>query len=434
MSDTRRVIESVGERAPFPSDAFERLLRRRDRKRRDQRLVAAAVGLAIFAAAIAFVLSGGPFDRGQRPALPVPTDGELRRNGEVLVARGGEVYAEDPVTGEERLVMGVYELCGRDDPECSLAERAAWSSDGDWLAAELISCLGGLICGTPTSGLWIQGADVPNRQITQTCTFDGCTQVDLWRWAPARARLALVEMDRRGGWVGVGPSRLSIVDPVDGSRLELVHEPEAVTALAWSPDGGRIAYAVAGESPHLAVVAASGGTGPVVLTDAVGKVNSIAWSPDGSMLAVDGDERLFVLEADGSGLRLLGDGTRSAIPLAPSWSPDGSRIAYRTAPATVQAEQTGQIEVDVWTTSPDGSDPVRIYRVPCCVDAMWVAAPVWSPDGERVAFTPKTVSYQGEEMDPGIWLDLTADGTGEVGTVPPAVVKAWAGGAWPLRA
>ena len=44
MNDTRRLIEQVGERAPFPDDAFERMLRRRDRKQRNQRIAAAGVG------------------------------------------------------------------------------------------------------------------------------------------------------------------------------------------------------------------------------------------------------------------------------------------------------------------------------------------------------------------------------------------------------
>lgn len=61
MTDTRRLIEQVGERAPFPSDAFERMLRRRDRKQRNQRIAAAAVGIAVFAAVVALAL--GSFDR-----------------------------------------------------------------------------------------------------------------------------------------------------------------------------------------------------------------------------------------------------------------------------------------------------------------------------------------------------------------------------------
>jgi ferric-dicitrate binding protein FerR (iron transport regulator) len=59
MNDTGRLIERVGEHAPFPNDAFERMLRRRDAKRRTQRLMAAGVGLAVVAAVALAVASFG---------------------------------------------------------------------------------------------------------------------------------------------------------------------------------------------------------------------------------------------------------------------------------------------------------------------------------------------------------------------------------------
>jgi hypothetical protein len=67
MNETRELLERVGDRFAFPEDAFERLERRRDRKRRNQRLAAGVVGIAVFVAAIWIVTSGGPFDRSQPP-------------------------------------------------------------------------------------------------------------------------------------------------------------------------------------------------------------------------------------------------------------------------------------------------------------------------------------------------------------------------------
>ena len=424
------MIERVGERFPFPEAAFERMVDRRDRKRRNQRLAAAAVGIAVFVAAVAFVLNGNPFDRGERPAVPIPTEGDLRHNGEVLVSHEGDLLAEDPVTGETRVVMSLADLGLRGDDGVR-TELAAWSADGNWVAAELISCLGGLFCGHPDAGLWIQGATEPKRQITRTCTHDGCTGFDRWEWAPVGSKLALAEMDRRGGWVGVGPSTLSIIDPVDGSRVDVVTEPDTITALGWSPDGQRLAYAVAGETPRVLVIDLEAGTEPRVLTGEVGKVGALAWSPDGSILAIDGASRLFVIGADGSGLRLLDPGTESVIGHAPTWSPDGSRIAFRTAPPTTRASETGELEVEVWTTTPDGSDTVRVYDFGCCAESWHVAGPFWSPDGDRIAFTSDTVSYQGGEFRAGTWFAAAADGSGDVEVLAPALAKAWGGGRWP---
>jgi len=70
MNETRDLLERVGERFLFPDRAFERLERRRERRRRNQRIAAGVVGVAVFAAAIWIVMTGGPFDRAGTPAAP----------------------------------------------------------------------------------------------------------------------------------------------------------------------------------------------------------------------------------------------------------------------------------------------------------------------------------------------------------------------------
>ncbi|UCF98048.1 MAG: PD40 domain-containing protein [Spirochaetaceae bacterium] len=54
------------------------------------------------------------------------------------------------------------------------------------------------------------------------------------------------------------------------------------------------------------------------------------YSPDGMKLAFisthDGDPEIFVMNADGSGLKKLTDNT--AVDAAPSWSPDGGKIVF----------------------------------------------------------------------------------------------------------
>jgi hypothetical protein len=76
MNVTREQLERVGERFAFPDAAFQRLERRRDRKRRNERITAGAVGLAIFVTMVWIALSGGPLDRSHMPAVtgrPVPS-------------------------------------------------------------------------------------------------------------------------------------------------------------------------------------------------------------------------------------------------------------------------------------------------------------------------------------------------------------------------
>jgi hypothetical protein len=75
VTEYRTVLERAGRRAPTPNLPFERVLHRRDRKRRNQRIAAGMVGFAVFLAAIALVALS-PTDRTVTPlggGEPQPT-------------------------------------------------------------------------------------------------------------------------------------------------------------------------------------------------------------------------------------------------------------------------------------------------------------------------------------------------------------------------
>ena len=68
MNEYRSVLERAASNfAPLDLE-LESILRRRDRKRRNQRITAGVVGITVFVAAIWIVTSGRSFDRMQRPA------------------------------------------------------------------------------------------------------------------------------------------------------------------------------------------------------------------------------------------------------------------------------------------------------------------------------------------------------------------------------
>lgn len=129
------------------------------------------------------------------------------------------------------------------------------------------------------------------------------------------------------------------------------------------------------------------------------------WSPDGRHIAFvveeghpDGDWRrypperwaIYVVESDGSNLRRLSDAISP-----PSWSPDGRRIAFARLHGVGAA---------ILTISNNGSDP-RVVIELAEEDIMkqderqmrlddlylWVERVIWSPDGDRIAFTCRTV-------------------------------------------
>ena len=73
MIDERDVFEKSFRRYEPEAGSFERLTRRRDRNRRNQRIAAGVSGIAVFVAAVWIVTSVGSFDRTQ-PAATGPVE------------------------------------------------------------------------------------------------------------------------------------------------------------------------------------------------------------------------------------------------------------------------------------------------------------------------------------------------------------------------
>jgi len=88
--DERDVFERSFRRYEPEGGSFERLVRRRDRKRRNRRIAAGVVGIAVFVAAVWIVTSGLSFDRTQTPAAtgPAETAPPARASAADVVSRG----------------------------------------------------------------------------------------------------------------------------------------------------------------------------------------------------------------------------------------------------------------------------------------------------------------------------------------------------------
>ena len=135
-------------------------------------------------------------------------------------------------------------------------------------------------------------------------------------------------------------------------------------AAAWSPDGLQIAWldfvedsAQYGHHAFVLSFVNPDGTGlreevaPMRGQPTFGGV-SLVWSPDGSRLAGDTDGQIFVINADGSGLRQV---TRDGNNTWPAWSPDGSRIAFvHNGTLSIMAPDGTDME-SVQGVTPDGA-------------------------------------------------------------------------------
>ncbi|HEX8293812.1 MAG TPA: carboxypeptidase regulatory-like domain-containing protein [Pyrinomonadaceae bacterium] len=103
-------------------------------------------------------------------------------------------------------------------------------------------------------------------------------------------------------------------------------------------------------------------------------VADAAWSPDGTRLAVSADRgsNLYVVGADGDGLRALTQNTGFAITQTPTWSPDGTQIAFVCDAAP---------DYDVCLVGADGSNRRRLTNTNSVYRDL-----AWSPDGKLIAY------------------------------------------------
>jgi hypothetical protein len=78
MTEYTKLIERLGERYGVLDLSTDHLLRRRDRKRRNQRIAAGIVGVAVFVAAVGIVMTVGSSER-RTPATPGAETGPVER-------------------------------------------------------------------------------------------------------------------------------------------------------------------------------------------------------------------------------------------------------------------------------------------------------------------------------------------------------------------
>jgi len=139
---------------------------------------------------------------------------------------------------------------------------------------------------------------------------------------------------------------------------------------------------------------------PFIATGSVSVPRNIAWSPSGRQLAFDAPstslgtgQALYIVNADGTGLRQVGRGDR--LRYNPAWSPDGTKLAF------VQDNGAGAGSGDIYTMTTNGASLTRLTT-----SGSWDGSPDWSPDGTRIAYVANSAGKR------QVW-QMTPSGAGK---------------------
>ena len=183
----------------------------------------------------------------------------------------------------------------------------------------------------------------------------------------------------------------------------------APAEAAFPGDNGKPAFSSSNTLEY-----GDGATGErAVVTPGPGDV-SPAWSPDGERLAFasrrDGSQDIWVMNADGTGLRNVTNGDASQTLDAPAWSYDGTRLAFENSGQleVINADGSGRRALGVAGTRPawEPGDATLlfsrregIYRVPATggTPALLIPGgqgPDVSPDGTEVAYAKEVTPPQ----------------------------------------
>ncbi len=188
-------------------------------------------------------------------------------------------------------------------------------------------------------------------------------------WSPDGQRIAS----------GSSDTTVQVWDAADGGNVYTYRgHSNVVNAVAWSPDGQRIASGSndttvqvwdAADGSHVYTYRGHSNYRGGPSNTWLGFVNAVAWSPDGTRIASGSDDgTVQVWNATDGGHVFTYHGHSSGVA-AVAWSPDGTRIASGGGDHTVQ----------VWDAADGGN--VYTYRG----HSAQVNAVAWSPDGQRIA-------------------------------------------------
>jgi TolB protein len=184
----------------------------------------------------------------------------------------------------------------------------------------------------------------------------------------------------------------------DGSEVRRVSTGTLdVDGPVWLPDGEHIGYVVTKENRDLEIQVMDLATGEATVL-VVGW--SPSWSPDGSRMAFTGGQmpQIVIADHDGGNARPVFqiDVNNMSFDMVPLWSPDGTQILFT---GIVMDPENPQMNHEVFLTDAAGEERLRLTDQPGADQAN-----DWSPDGREIVFMSE------RDGNPELYVLAIADG------------------------
>ena len=219
-----------------------------------------------------------------------------------------------------------------------------WSADGTKVAFE--SNRHGNRRRRDDSDVYVMRSDGRGvRELTFSNAYDG---------DPAWSRLNKIAFESER----TGNSEIWTISSNGSDELQLTDSPAFDGDPAWSPDGTRIAFTTERDNGDREIyVMNADGSGVTRLTNTPGFDENPSWSPNGRRIAYestrDGNLEIYAMNADGSNQTRVTN--HPALDALPSWSQDSKRIVF-------VSERIGKRQRRLFVVNANGSGARMLSR------------------------------------------------------------------------